>query len=336
MMRRSLLLITLVCGSQSVLGQDNTWGLDEWFVPTTSEDRLLNLTDTRLAAGTDIDTIWLDGTPYGPDGITWLQSAAARGYESVVALLLERGANVTTENAWGWNALHFAAAGGSESIVRSLMLAGLSPTAPTGSERRPSSYDEPLARQVTPRQIARGYQNTDALDRLYEPVPAPSTPPPVWPLASAENDPFWNAATSATEQLHLTRDRLDAGSHHVDTLWERTPWGSGRMTWLMYACVRNREPLVDLLLQRHANVTVENGWGWTALHFAAVGGNASVTWKMLQAGSDVEQPTRGPSRQVLPIDLARQYENSGAEERLKYAVDLRRWARAAGAVGVPG
>ena len=68
-------------------------------------------------------------------------------HEAVVDLLLARGANVTIENGWGWNALHFAASSGRETLVRTLMLAGLSPTQLSGQMQTPTSYaflDEPL------------------------------------------------------------------------------------------------------------------------------------------------------------------------------------------------
>ena len=61
---------------------------DTWFNVSAAESVTLALTQERLSNGVGVDTVWLD-TPFGQDGITWLQSAATRGLESVVELLLE-------------------------------------------------------------------------------------------------------------------------------------------------------------------------------------------------------------------------------------------------------
>ena len=126
--RVAVLLLALV---SPVARGPSGWGdgPDPWFDTNTTEREVLSLTNRRLDEGVDVNTVWID-TPYGQDGITWLQSAAAQGYEDVVELLLSRGANASMENEWGWNALHFAAAGGSEPICRMLVTAGLDPRQP--------------------------------------------------------------------------------------------------------------------------------------------------------------------------------------------------------------
>ena len=60
---------------------------------------------------------------------------------------------------------------------------------------------------------------------------------------------------------------------------------------------------VALLLRRNANTTIVNDWGWSALHFAAVGGYEAGVWALLQAstGADVAQPTGGASLAASPM-----------------------------------
>lgn len=119
----------------------------------------------------------------------------------------------------------------------------------------------------------------------------------------------------------------------MDTLWTDTEYGKDKITWLMYACVQNREPLVALLIERGANKTVENDWGWRALHFAAVAGSAEIVWRLLQAGDDVERKTQGPSIKISALELANLYENAGAAAKIQYALDLKSWYRSGMAAG---
>ena len=73
-----------------------------------------------------------------------------------VDVLLERGASVNVTNAWGWQALHFAAAKGSGSIAWRLLQAG----ADVEQKTNGSSY------QASPLQIAQHYNHNEAARRL--------------------------------------------------------------------------------------------------------------------------------------------------------------------------
>jgi len=50
-----------------------------------------------------------------------LQAASARGYEGIVKLLLEKGADVNAQGGWHGNALQAASARGHEGIVKLLL-----------------------------------------------------------------------------------------------------------------------------------------------------------------------------------------------------------------------
>jgi hypothetical protein len=143
---------------------------DAWFDVTLSEEVVLNMTVDRLDAGAAVDYMYLD-TPFGQDGITMLMSASARKLEQVVSLLLERGGQPNLQNAWGWCALHFAAAGGNVAIVTMLLERG-------GRTDR-LSYSESYP--AKPVDIAIHYGHEDVVERLTTPFPPPWPPmSPPW------------------------------------------------------------------------------------------------------------------------------------------------------------
>jgi ankyrin repeat protein len=94
-------------------------------------------------------------------------------------------------------------------------------------------------------------------------------------------------------------------------------------------CARRYARLVQLLLLRGAAVNTTNGWGWSALHFAAAGGSTSISWQLLQAsrGTDVEQTTSGSAYAASALDIARLYKNDAVVAQLQYVLNLQRWAR---------
>jgi ankyrin repeat protein len=55
------------------------------------------------------------------------------GHETVVRLLLEKGADVKAKTSSGWTALHLAARGGHEAVVRLLLEKGADAKAKTSS-----------------------------------------------------------------------------------------------------------------------------------------------------------------------------------------------------------
>ena len=280
---------------------------DAWFSLTASEAEVYNLTITRLdfdncpsgeaglpnhvdsICGNDINKMW--DVQFGQDGVTMLMSAASRQLLTVVTLLLERGAQINVTNALGWNALHFAAVGGegapiertaeqnetSRSIVQALVAAGLSPLSEAGSDHDEDVHTHIVphthVERYTPIALAKLYGNEAAHDELLRRPQAPPGPPSIVQsiLGDTEMIRWFSHTVGEEEVLALTTARLDSGVS-PDTLWDDTDFEQYRITWLQSASVRRFESVVTLLLQRGANVSLTNGWGWTPLHFAQAQG----------------------------------------------------------------
>lgn len=140
----------------------------KWFEMDEPEEGLvenLNATLDALSSGTTIDTLWMD-TLMGAAGITFLQSAAQRGYTSLTKKLLEKGAKTDIENDWGWRALQFAAgaevpegSGKRGDIILQLIRAGTDINHKVGLSYRHTALD-----------IALHYSSHDAIDalRMYQ------------------------------------------------------------------------------------------------------------------------------------------------------------------------
>ena len=77
------------------------------------------------------------------------------------------------------------------------------------------------------------------------------------------------------------------------------------ITWLQSASSRGYSDLVSLLIARGANVSLQNGWGWAALHFAAAGNYTDIAMALRLAGADVRQRTfQQPPLTPLTIALS--------------------------------
>ena len=74
------------------------------------------------------------------------------------------------------------------------------------------------------------------------------------------------------------------GGGPVDATCERGQ-ASG-ITLLMAAASRGHERVVELLLQRGAEINLQSGVGWTALMCAAGEGHPAVVLRLLRAGAD--------------------------------------------------
>lgn len=66
-----------------------------------------------------------------------LHSAATRGYQEIVALLLKKGAQVNQATADGMTPLHMAVRGGHRQTIEVLLHHGADKTATTAKGRRP-------------------------------------------------------------------------------------------------------------------------------------------------------------------------------------------------------
>ena len=86
-----------------------------------------------LDAGAEPDAVADNDTDLRP-----INSAAGSGASEIVALLLERGADVDAAQRGGYTALHSAAHDGNEELARMLLAAGADPARATDDDRTPA------------------------------------------------------------------------------------------------------------------------------------------------------------------------------------------------------
>lgn len=247
---------------------------------------------------------------YGTNGNDLLGLAAGTCDERLVALLIDRGADVTRGNSHGWTPLHQAGYNGVAHLARVLLDAGASPAVSArGDGGTPMivalfwGHREVAALLASvPRNLraAAGLDDPALIDEL---LPAPGRPTesagqhrafyrphsgfPEW---RPSNDPAevinealsWasrNGSLRAIELLHARGADLDAD------VYRGTP-----LTWAAFA---GQPESVRRLLELGADPNVRgtfggpsHGRGVTALHLAAEGGHVGVIEVLLDAGAD--------------------------------------------------
>jgi ankyrin repeat protein len=247
-------------------------------------------------------------TTRGTNDNDLLGLASATCDERLVALLVERGADVARGNAHGWTALHQAGYSGLPHMARVLLDAGapvqLSARGDGGTPMIVALFwgHTAVARQlaahgVTPANLraAAGLDDVDLIDELLTGAAAGShrafyRPHGGFPAWRPTNDPTeimdealsWaarNGSVRAVERLHARGADLDADVY--------------RGTPLAWAAYTGRTETVRRLLQLGADPIRRgtfggptHGRGMTALHLAAESGHLDVIKALLDAGAD--------------------------------------------------
>jgi ankyrin repeat protein len=228
---------------------------------------------------------------------TALHWAAEGGHEAVVRLLVDRGADVNVKDKLGLTALYWAAKGGHEAVVRLLV------------DRRADvnlkDDDGPTALHQA---AAGGHQ---AMVRLLVDRGAD---------VNAKDYHGWTALYWAATQGHevLVRLLIDGGADvnaktkYIETALHNAAEGGHEavarllidsradvnaktkydQTALQLAAEGGHQPMVRLLVDRGADVNAKDYHDYTALHVAAKGGHEAVTRLLIDSRADVNAKTK--------------------------------------------
>ncbi|XP_066112760.1 ankyrin repeat and SAM domain-containing protein 6 [Saccopteryx bilineata] len=195
--------------------------------------------------------------------VTALMAAVQHGHEAVVRLLLEWGADPNhAAQTVGWSPLMLAALIGRLGVAQQLMEKGANP-------------DHLSVLEKTAFEVALDRKHRDLADFL-DPL---TTVRPKTDEEKRRPDIFHALKMG---NFQLVKEIADEDPNHVNLVN-----GDGA-TPLMLAAVTGQLPLVQLLVERHAEVDKQDSvHGWTALMQATYHGNKEIVKYLLNQGADV-------------------------------------------------
>lgn len=214
----------------------------------------------------------------------------------IVELLLKAGANVDAIDEDGETPLSFAARMGSAEIVKALLNAG------ANIEAKDNNGETPLYR-------ASYNGRVGVVKELLASSPAPDL--------NVKNYRGWTALHSAYDNAEITKLLLDAGANaHVTDEENTTPLvlavrrgydetfchllnavadsdAVGEILSAVHSAAGSgRLEMLQLLVEKGANLHAENEDGTTALHIAASNGRESVVNLLLKNGADIHKESK--------------------------------------------
>ncbi|XP_051699665.2 ankyrin repeat and SAM domain-containing protein 6 isoform X3 [Oryctolagus cuniculus] len=195
--------------------------------------------------------------------ITALMAAIQHGHEAVVRLLMEWGADPNhAARTVGWSPLMLAALVGRLGVAQQLVEKGANP-------------DHIGVLEKTAFEVALDHKHRDLADYL-DPL---TTVRPKTDEEKTRPDIFHALKMG---NFQLVKEIADEDPNHVNLVN-----GDGA-TPLMLAAVTGQLPLVQLLVERHADVDKQDSvHGWTALMQATYHGNKEIVKYLLNQGADV-------------------------------------------------
>ncbi|XP_055973101.1 LOW QUALITY PROTEIN: ankyrin repeat and SAM domain-containing protein 6 [Sorex fumeus] len=230
----------------------------------------LGVVKLLLEAGAAVDPRRPSGEPPGagdgrdePLGITALMAATQHGHEAAVRLLTEWGADPNgAARPLGWSPLMLAALTGRLGLAQQLVEKGANP-------------DHLSMLEKTAFEVALDQKHRDLADYL-DPL---TTVRPKTDEEKRRPDIFHALKMG---NFQLVKEIADEDPNHVNLVN-----GDGA-TPLMLAAVTGQLPLVQLLVERRADVDKQDSvHGWTALMQATYHGNKEIVKYLLNQGADV-------------------------------------------------
>ncbi|PNI27136.1 ANKS6 isoform 5 [Pan troglodytes] len=230
----------------------------------------LGVVKLLLEAGAFVDhhhpsgeQLGLGGSRDEPLDITALMAAIQHGHEAVVRLLMEWGADPNhAARTVGWSPLMLAALTGRLGVAQQLVEKGANP-------------DHLSVLEKTAFEVALDCKHRDLVDYL-DPL---TTVRPKTDEEKRRPDIFHALKMG---NFQLVKEIADEDPSHVNLVN-----GDGA-TPLMLAAVTGQLALVQLLVERHADVDKQDSvHGWTALMQATYHGNKEIVKYLLNQGADV-------------------------------------------------
>uniref|UniRef100_A0A2K6MP10 Ankyrin repeat and SAM domain-containing protein 6 n=2 Tax=Rhinopithecus bieti TaxID=61621 RepID=A0A2K6MP10_RHIBE len=230
----------------------------------------LGVVKLLLEAGAFVDhhhpsgeQLGLGGNRDEPLDITALMAAIQHGHEAVVRLLMEWGADPNrAARTMGWSPLMLAALTGRLGVAQQLVEKGANP-------------DHLSVLEKTAFEVALDCKHRDLVDYL-DPM---TTVRPKTDEEKRRPDIFHALKMG---NFQLVKEIADEDPSHVNLVN-----GDGA-TPLMLAAVTGQLALVQLLVERHADVDKQDSvHGWTALMQATYHGNKDIVKYLLNQGADV-------------------------------------------------
>ena len=232
--------------------------------------------DFELAVNRIEEGDWLDW-PNGPNAMTALHIAAARGYVNIVDLLLDSGATADACDSNGFTPFYFACQNGHEDVVKQFSASDVDKVYGDNSETvlhvAVSNQHTRIIRLLLDRKANVNVCTTTAITPLY--------------LASKIGN------------LEIVRMLVRAGAD-VDS-------GNlvGRFNPLLIAAARGYVNIVDLLLDSGATADVCDSDGFTPFYFACQNGHVDV-FKQFSTSS-VDEVYGANSETVLHVAVSNQH-----------------------------
>ncbi|KAK4078540.1 uncharacterized protein Triagg1_2871 [Trichoderma aggressivum f. europaeum] len=199
---------------------------------------------------------------------TPLSYAARNGHTAVVQLLLDKGADFKLTDIRGWTPLSYAAETGHTAIVQLLLERGADFELNVARGRTPLSYAAENGHTAIVRLLLGRGADINSMDEELEPTPLFLVAPAV------------KVDMPVVQRLLDSLKDIDMDKKLKDSRRGRTP--------LLWAAMNGHEAIVQLLLDKGANIDSKDSYGRTPLSYAAMKGHKAILRLLLDKGTNID------------------------------------------------